>query len=70
MLYFELEEDQPFIQLNSLLKIMQLVETGGEANIRISDGEVRLNGALETQKRKKVKSGDVITLGKAKITVK
>jgi ribosome-associated protein len=70
MLYFELEEDQPFIQLNSLLKIMQLVETGGEANIRISDGEVRLNGALETQKRKKVKSGDVITFGKAKITVK
>lgn len=70
MLYFELEEDQTFIQLNSLLKIMQLVETGGEANIRISDGEVRLNGALETQKRKKVKSGDVITFGKAKITVK
>lgn len=70
MLYFELEEDQTFIQLNSLLKIMQLVETGGEANLRISAGEVRLNGALETQKRKKVKSGDVITYGKAKITVK
>ena len=58
-LVFELE-GQEFIQLNSLLKVLQLVETGGEANLCITDGEVRVNGAVETQKRKKLRPGDVV----------
>jgi ribosome-associated protein len=41
-----------YIQLNDLLKVMRLVGTGGEANFRITEGEVRLNGAVELQKRK------------------
>ena len=34
--------------------------TGGEAKLVISDGQVRLNGKVETQKSKKILSGDVI----------
>ena len=60
---FELN-DKPFIPLNMLLKYLQLVETGGEANIRISDGEVRVNNAVETQKRKKLRTGDTVQFGK------
>lgn len=58
-LVFELE-GQEFIQLNSLLKLLRLVETGGEANLCITDGEVRVNGAVEMQKRKKLRPGDVV----------
>jgi ribosome-associated protein len=56
MLEFELNGTE-FIELNKLLKIKNLVGTGGEANIRIDSGEVKVNGEVETQKRKKIRSG-------------
>jgi len=52
--------DHEFIQLNKLLKLLGLVETGGEANQRIVDGEVKVNNATEYQKRKKLRKGDVV----------
>ncbi|MDP2561847.1 RNA-binding S4 domain-containing protein [Psychrobium sp. 1_MG-2023] len=48
------------IELYKVLKIENLVEGGGEAKIRISQGEVMLNGLIETRKRKKVYHGDVV----------
>jgi ribosome-associated protein len=48
------------IPLNNLLKVLNLVETGGEANLCITDGEVKVNGQKETQKRKKLRSGDLV----------
>jgi ribosome-associated protein len=56
---FDLENHE-FIELNKLLKILNLVESGGQANMMISEGEVQLNGELETRKRKKLFKGDVI----------
>lgn len=49
-----------FIELNKLLKIMGLVGTGGEANMRIVNGEITVNGAVELQKRKKLRPGDKV----------
>ena len=66
---FELQ-GQDHITLNNLLKVLHLVGTGGEANIRISNGEVRVNGAVETQKRKKLRAGDVVEFGKAVIAIR
>ncbi len=68
-LQFELE-GQPFITLNNLLKVKNLVGTGGEANIRISEGEVKVNGATETQKRKKLRTGDTVLFQKFSIEIK
>lgn len=56
---FELEEYE-YIELNKLLKILNLVESGGQANMMISEGEVQLNGELEIRKRKKLFRGDSI----------
>jgi ribosome-associated protein len=67
-LSFELD-GQDHIQLNNLLKVLHLVGTGGEAHIRIDNGEVRVNGAVETQRRKKLRSGDVVKFGKTSISV-
>jgi ribosome-associated protein len=61
--------DSEFIPLNNLLKVLQLVETGGEANLRIEDGEVRVNGMIETQKRKKIRIGDVVKFEATTITI-
>lgn len=66
---FELQ-GQDHITLNNLLKVMHLVGTGGEANIRISNGEVRVNGTVETQKRKKLRVGDVVQFQKVTINIK
>jgi ribosome-associated protein len=66
---FELQ-GQDYITLNNLLKVLHLVGTGGEANIRISNGEVRVNGAVETQKRKKLRAGDKVEFGKAAIEIR
>jgi ribosome-associated protein len=58
-----------FIPLNNLLKVMNLVESGGEANQRITEGEVRVNGQIETQKRKKLRPGDVVEFQTQKVTI-
>jgi len=48
------------IELYKILKIENLVEGGGEAKIRIANGEVMLNGLVETRKRKKVYHDDEV----------
>lgn len=57
------------ITLNNLLKLLQLVSSGGEANLRITDREVTVNGEIELQKRKKLRPGDVIRFQKNTITI-
>jgi ribosome-associated protein len=58
-----------YIELNKLLKVLNLVETGGEANIRIDSGEVKVNGKVEKQRRKKLRSDDVVLFGKETIRI-
>jgi len=58
------------IELNKLLKFESLVASGGEANQVIVEGLVRLNGRVETQKRKKIVAGDIVEFGKEKICIR
>lgn len=48
------------VELYKILKFEGLVGSGGEAKQVIADGEVRVNGDVETRKRKKIVTGDVI----------
>lgn len=48
------------VELYKILKFEGLVGTGGEAKIVISDGQVTVNGEIETRRRKKIVDGDVI----------
>lgn len=52
--------DQEYIELNKLLKIENLVGTGGEAKFLIKNGEAIVNDEVETQVRKKLRKGDVV----------
>lgn len=47
-----------FIRLDSLLKLAGWVDTGGQAKFLIQNGEVSVNGAVCTQRGKKMRSGD------------
>ncbi|GAA4359353.1 RNA-binding S4 domain-containing protein [Kangiella marina] len=48
------------VELFKILKFEGIVGSGGEAKLVISEGLVKVNGEVETQKRKKIVSGDVI----------
>ena len=66
---FILREDQEFIELNNLLKVMNLVATGGEAKLRISNGEIIVNDEIETRKRKKLRHGDIVVFQEDKVII-
>jgi ribosome-associated protein len=68
MTEFELQGHE-FITLNNLLKLLNLVESGGEANQRIEAGEVMVNGETEKQKRKKLRDGDKVVFNKQEIII-
>lgn len=57
------------IELCQFLKFGGLTESGGEAKQLITDGQVLLNGVVETRKRKKLERGDRVTLGEETIVV-
>ena len=48
------------IALYQILKLEALVSSGGEAKVAIDEGRVLVNGEVETRRRKKIMSGDVI----------
>lgn len=48
------------VELYKILKFEGLVSTGGEAKLLIGDGQVTVNGEIETRRRRKMLSGDVI----------
>ena len=50
------------IDLQDFLKLQGLVDTGGEAKFRVQNGEVKLNGEVETRRRKKLQRGDVVEI--------
>ena len=62
-------ENKEYIVLNSLLKLLSLAESGGQANMFISEGEVLVNNITETRKRKKIFAGDVVEFDGEKITI-
>ena len=58
-----------FIKLDAFLKFAGAVGTGGEAKLRIADGEVLVNGEVYTMRGKKLRGGDTVQLGKETFTV-
>jgi ribosome-associated protein len=53
--------DTEYIELDKLLKREDLAASGGEARYLISQGLARVNGELETRKRRKLYPGDLVS---------
>ena len=51
-----------FIKLEALLKLANLVGTGGEAKMLIQDGQASVNGEVCTMRGKKCRPGDTVEL--------
>lgn len=50
-----------FIKLGQALKLAGLVESGVDAKFVVQDGQVLVNGSVETQRGKKLVDGDKVT---------
>ena len=57
----EIEIYSEYIKLDAFLKYCGAVGTGGEAKLRIADGEVTVNGEVCTQRGKKLRAGDAVS---------
>ena len=49
-----------FIKLGQLLKLANMVSSGVEAKIVIQNGEVKVNGEIDTRRGKKIYPNDVV----------
>ena len=58
----EVEITREPVELYKILKFEGMVNSGGQAKSVIEEGLVSINDNVETQKRKKIVSGDVISL--------
>lgn len=65
----EVEVSREPIELYKILKFESMVSSGGEAKSVIAEGHVLVNGKVETRKRKKIVSGDIIEFGQEKICI-
>ena len=53
----------PTIRLDHFLKLCGLVGTGGQAKLLVQNGEIIVNGELETRRRRQLREGDVVEWG-------
>ena len=63
----DMEITEEPVELCRILKFENMVASGGEAKHVIAEGLVKVNGEVETRKRKKIFSGDIIEFGNTKI---
>ncbi|BCL37937.1 RNA-binding protein [Nostoc sp. MS1] len=50
------------IKLDQFLKLIGIAPTGGQAKLMILDGDVKVNGAVETRRGRKLVSTDQVTI--------
>lgn len=58
-----------FIKLGQLLKLANMVSSGVEAKIVIQNGEVKVNGEIDTRRGKKIFPNDVVEYKGQQVTV-
>ena len=64
---FQLERD--FIELNQLLKLAGLCDSGGAGKALVASGTVRVDGLVETRKTCKIRAGQSVEVGDTRIEV-
>jgi ribosome-associated protein len=58
------------MRLDHFVKLTVKSGTGGQAKFMIQNGEVKVNGEIETRRRRKLSVGDVVEVGGKQFPVK
>ena len=65
----EFELDRDFVELNQLLKLAGLCDSGGAGKQMVASGAVRVDGAVESRKTCKIHAGQRVAVGDTAILV-
>lgn len=65
---FDLDRD--FVELNQLLKLVGVVDSGGAGKQLVASGAVRVDGAVELRKTAKIRAGQMVALDGVEIHVR
>lgn len=66
-LTFELNDE--FVEINQLLKLVGLVDSGGAGKNLVASGVVKVDGQPELRKTAKIRAGQTVSLGDVRIRV-
>ena len=55
-----IKDDENFITLNVLLKLTNIISTGGQAKYYLTENEVFVNDVLENRRGRKLYPGDIV----------
>lgn len=58
-----------FIELDNLLKIMNLAVSGADAKQLVLAGSIKVNGGVETRIRRKLRAGDLVEFAEHQISI-
>jgi ribosome-associated protein len=64
---FELHGE--FVELNQLLKLVGLCDSGGAGKMMVADGAVKVDGKQELRKTAKIRAGQRVTVGDVTISI-
>jgi ribosome-associated protein len=67
-LEFELNGD--YVELNQLLKLVGICDSGGAGKALVASGAVHVDGIVEMRKTCKIRAGQLVTLGDVQIVVR
>ncbi|MGV3655468.1 MAG: RNA-binding S4 domain-containing protein [Noviherbaspirillum sp.] len=65
----EFRLDGDYVELNQLLKLTGICDSGGAGKMLVASGDVRVDGKVELRKTCKIRAGQTVTLGDLRIRV-
>jgi ribosome-associated protein len=65
----EFELNGEFVELNQLLKLTGVCDSGGAGKALVASGAVSVDGVVELRKTCKIRAGQTVTLGDVRISV-
>ena len=66
----DVEVGERGIRLGQLLKLVNLVDSGGAARGLLGSGDVRVNGEVETRRGRQLAAGDVVDCAGETVTLR
>jgi len=69
MQQIEFQLNGEFVELNQLLKMVGLCDSGGAGKALVAEGVVSVDGQTELRKTAKIRAGSVVSLGDVRISV-
>ena len=69
MQQLEFKVEGEYVELNQLLKLVGVCDSGGAGKALVAEGVVSVDGQVELRKTCKIRAGSVVTLGDVSIAV-